>query len=120
MKKPNKKSIKIAISSSSDNIEGSIDSRFGRCSFFLIITLEDGKITDVKAIENNQRNMQGQVGIVIAQMLAKEDIDTVITENIGPRALDVLSQFQISVFKGEGTIKDSIKCFKDNKLEQIG
>jgi len=118
MKKKSVNNIKIAISSTSNSIEGDVDSRFGRCPFFLIVTLEKEELK-FQAIENMKKDMQGGVGIAIAQMLANENIDIVITKNIGPRALDVLKQFQIDVYQYEGSIREAIKNFKEKKLKLI-
>ena len=116
-KKLNEK--KIAISALSDNLEGEVDSRFGRCPYFLLIILKNGEISLFKAVKNTHKNMQGGTGIAVAEMIANQNIDAVITGNIGPRALDVLNQFQISVFKFDGSIKDAIKHFIEKKLNQM-
>lgn len=108
----NSKNIKIAISSLSESIEGEIDERFGRCSFFLIVTLEDGQIKNIEVLNNTKSQMRGGSGISVAQMLAENDVDVIITENIGPRALDVLKQFQIEIFYAKGSIKEAIEAFK--------
>ena len=116
-KKSNEK--KIAISTLSDNIEGDVDSRFGRCPYFLLITLKNGAMSHVKSIENTHKDMQGGVGTAVAEMIANQDVDVVITENMGPRALEILNQFQISVFKFNGSIKDAIKHFIEKTITQI-
>jgi len=110
---------KIAISASSDIIEGDVDSRFGRCSHFLLITLKNGEMSHFKVIENINKDTQGGAGIAVAEMIAKHNVDSVITGNIGPRALDVLNQFKIDAFKFSGSIKDSLKHFVEKKLNQI-
>jgi predicted DNA-binding protein (UPF0251 family)/predicted Fe-Mo cluster-binding NifX family protein len=104
---------KIAISSLSESIEGEIDERFGRCSFFLIVSLEDGQIKNIEVLNNNAKSqMRGGSGVAVAQMLAENDVNVIITENIGPRALDVLKQFQIEIFYAKGSIKEAIEAFK--------
>ncbi len=117
--KEKKSGEKIAISTFSDNLEGDIDSRFGRCSYFLLIKLENEKMSLLEAIKNIHKDMQGGAGISVAEMIASQNIGTVITGNIGPRALEVLNQFHINVFKFNGTIKESMKNFVEKKLTQI-
>lgn len=44
--------IKIAISSTGQDINNQIDLRFGRCPFYLIVDIENNEIKDTKAVEN--------------------------------------------------------------------
>jgi len=52
-------------------------------------------------------------------MIAEKNADAVITKNIGPRAADVLKQFSIEIYSGEGTIEKVLRDFINNKLEKI-
>ncbi len=110
---------KVAISALSGKLEGDIDSRFGRCPFFLLVTIKNGEISNIESIENIHKDMQGGVGTAVAEMVANQEIDAVITGNIGPRALDVLNQFQIAVFKFSGSVNDAIQNFIEKKLIQM-
>ncbi len=109
----------LAISSSSENLQGNIDNRFGRCPYFLLVFIEDRKIVSFKALKNMQKDIRGGAGIASAQTLANQNVDAIISDNIGPRALDVLKQFQISVFQAKGDIKLAIDHFLNEKLQQI-
>jgi len=51
--------------------------------------------------------------------MAEKNINAVITGNVGPRALDVLNQFDIEIYTGEGTVEVSLEAFMDKKLEKI-
>lgn len=114
-----KNKLTVAVSASSENLEGNIDSRFGRCPYFLLVFIEDKKTTSFKAVKNMQADIRGGAGIASAQTLANRNVDAVISDNIGPRALDVLSQFQIPVYRASGDIKTAVNRFLDNSLEQI-
>ena len=116
MDEKGKKYSKIAISTSSKDIEGEIDARFGRCDFFLIVILDGKKIDKVETIENIHNQVKGGAGIAVAQMLANSGVDAIITENVGPRALEILNQFQIKVFKAQGPVKKAIQDFIDKNL----
>ncbi|MBR9691230.1 hypothetical protein GOV06_00415, partial [Candidatus Woesearchaeota archaeon] len=61
-----KKSIKIAISAAENDLESDVDSRFGRCPYFLIVEIEDKKMKHVKAIENTAAAQAGGAGISAA------------------------------------------------------
>jgi predicted Fe-Mo cluster-binding NifX family protein len=54
-----------------------------------------------------------------AQLLAEKNIDAVIAKSVGPRALDVLKQFNIEVCNGEGAVKDVLQKFIDKKIKKI-
>ena len=119
MKETKTDNIKIAISASSGNLEENIDSRFGRCQTFLVFSLNDGNVSQLESIVNLKKDMQGGAGISVAEMLANQKIDVIITGNVGPRALDILNQFSIDVYQFNGSVNDAIKNFIDKKLVQI-
>lgn len=111
--------MKIAISSKGKELENEIDERFGRCQYFIIAEIEDKKIKSFEAIENTAHNQQGGAGMAAAEQVANKEVTAVITTNVGPRAMDVLKQFNIKVYKANGKIDEAIKQFIENKLEEI-
>ncbi len=111
--------MKIAISSTGNNLESEVDARFGRCSYFLIVEIEDNKIKDFKAIENTAKAQMGGAGITAGEMVANQKVDAVITTNTGPRAFSVFEQLGIKVYRGEGKVKEVIQEFLDGKLEEL-
>ena len=111
--------MKIAISTTGKTLDSEIDARFGRCPYFLIVEIENKKIKNSKAIENTAAEQMGGAGITSAQLVANENVEAVITTNLGPRAFDVFSQFGIKVYQGQGKIKDAVKQFIEGKLTEI-
>ena len=111
--------MKIAISSKEQNLNGEVDSVFGRCPYFLIVEIEDKKIQGFETMENTSAKQMGGAGISAAQLVAEKNVDAVITENIGPRALDVLGQFNIKIYNGSGLVNEVLQKFIDEKLEII-
>ena len=113
--------MKIAISSTGKTLGSEIDARFGRCSYFLIVEIdkENKKIKDFKAIENTAKAQMGGAGITAGEIVAKQEIDAIITVNLGPRAFSVFEQFGIKIYQGEGKIKEVIQEFLDGKLKEI-
>jgi len=118
-KQEEKKTIKIAVSSTGEDIESDVDMRFGRCPYFLIVEIEDKEIKDVEAIENTAAMQAGGAGITAAQIVADKRVSAVITMNAGPRAFDVFNQLGIKVYLGEGKIKDVVQKFIDGELEEV-
>ncbi len=111
--------MKIAISSTDKNIESNVSDVFGRCPYFIIAEVEDQKIGKTEAIENKNTEQMSGAGISTAQLIAEKDVKAVITGNVGPRALDVLNQFNIEIYSGEGIIKEVLQKFIDGKLEKM-
>jgi len=111
--------MKIAISSKGKTLESSIDPQFGRCAFFIIAEIEGKKVKKIEASENTSANQAGGAGILAAQKVAEQGARIVITGNVGPRAMDVLKQFKIEAFQGEGKIKKVTEDFLENKLKKI-
>ena len=111
--------MKIAISSTGNNLESEVDARFGRCSYFLIVKIEDNKIKDFKAIENTGKDQMGGAGITAGEIVAKQKVDAIITVNLGPRAFSVFEQFKIKIYQGEGKIKEVVQDFLNKKLKEL-
>lgn len=111
--------MKIAVSSIDENIESNVSAVFGRCHYFIIAEIENQEIKKFEAIKNESENQMGGAGISTAQLMAEKNVSAVITGNMGPRALDVLKQFNIEVYAGSGVIKEVLQEFLDGKLKKI-
>ncbi len=111
--------MKIAVSSIDKNIESNVSDVFGRCPYFIIAEINDKKIEKSEIIKNKNIDQMGGAGISTAQLMAEKDVNIVITGNVGPRALDVLNQFNIEIYSGEGVIKRVLQEFIDGKLKKI-
>jgi len=111
--------MKIAISSVGKNIESKVSDIFGRCPYFIIAEIENKKIGKTEAIKNESTDQMSGAGIATAQLIAEKNVRAVITGNVGPRALDVLKQFKIEIYSGEGIVKDVLQAFIEGKLKKI-
>ena len=111
--------MKIAVSSIGKNLTDNVSEVFARCPYFIIAEIENQEIKKFEAIKNESENQMGGAGISAARLMAQKNINTVITKNAGPRALDVLKQFNIGIYYGDGTIKEVLQEFIDGKLEKM-
>jgi predicted Fe-Mo cluster-binding NifX family protein len=111
--------MRIAVSSAGENIESKVSDVFGRCPYFIIAEINNDKIEKIKAIKNENTDQSRGAGVLTAQLMAEKDVKAVITGNVGPRALDILKQFSIEVYSGEGAIADVIQGFIGKKLKKI-
>ena len=110
---------RIAVSSAGKSLESKVAGVFGRCPYFIIADIENNQIVSHETMENAAANQMGGAGISAAQAVVEKNVDAVIAGNIGPRALDVLRQFNIKIYNGSGLVKDVLQKFIQDKLEKI-
>ena len=111
--------MKIALSSSGKDINSNLSEVFGRCSYFLIVEIDDKKVKGFETVENTSVNQMSGAGISAAQIVAGKNVSVVITGAIGPRGLEVFKQFNIQVYSGAGLVKEVIQKFIEGKLEKV-
>ena len=106
--------MKIAISSSGQDLAAQLDPRFGRCQYFLIIDMDS---MDFDVFENDNAALGGGAGIQSAQLIAAKGAKALITGHCGPNAIKTLSAAGIQVYVGQaGTIQDIVDKFKAGQL----
>ena len=111
--------MKIAISSTGKEMESQVDTRFGRCPYFIIVDIENKKIKGKKIIKNEAMAQRGGAGISAAEVVGNEKVSAVITVNIGPRAVGIIQQLGIKIYQAQGTVKEVIQNFIGGKLKEI-
>jgi predicted Fe-Mo cluster-binding NifX family protein len=108
--------MKVAVSSSGSTLESSVDSRFGRCPYYIIY---DTVNNSFKAVENKGSQAGGGAGIQAAQSISDMKVEALITGNVGPNAFRVLSAASIKVYSGAtGSVKDAIEKFKKGEYKE--
>ncbi len=109
--------MKICVTSTGNNLESSLDQRFGRAAVFLIV---DTDTMDIEVIDNQAATAAGGAGVTSAQTVVDKDIQALITGNVGPNAMRVLQAAGIDIFRGlNGSVKENIEAFKQDKLNKI-
>lgn len=106
----------VAVSSTGTSLESNVDSRFGRCPFFIIYNTDDDSFEHV---ENQSRQAMGGAGIQTGQMIANREVKAVITGNVGPNAFKVLEAAGMEIYSGiSGKVSDAIQKLKDGQLQE--
>ncbi|MBW1817339.1 MAG: NifB/NifX family molybdenum-iron cluster-binding protein [Deltaproteobacteria bacterium] len=106
--------MKIAVSANGNDLDASIDPRFGRCAFFLVV---DPETMTFEAYDNENIALGGGAGIQSAQFVASKGVKAVITGNCGPNAVRTLSAAGIDVVMGQsGTVAQAVEAYKRGKL----
>ncbi len=102
--------MKIAVTAEGTNLEASVDPRFGRCPFFLIVEPAD---MSFEAVPNPHADRQGGAGIQAAKLMAERGVGVVCTGHLGPNAVEALNAANIRTFTGcSGTVRQVIEQFK--------
>jgi predicted Fe-Mo cluster-binding NifX family protein len=110
------KNMKIAIGATGRGLASTIDKKFERCSFFLILDIEKNSLL---SIENKTKDRPREIGSAIGQLIANEGIDTVIASDIGPSAFDIFKQYGIRVYQAKGMVEDAVRHLKEGKLAEL-
>lgn len=105
--------MKIAIASGGKELSGNVSEIFGRCPYFIIAEIENGKIVKTEALKNESEKQSSGAGMAAARFLAENGADAVAVKTVGPRAADVLRQFDIKVYNEGGKIEDVLRKFAD-------
>jgi predicted Fe-Mo cluster-binding NifX family protein len=106
--------MKIAVTAENPSLDATIDPRFGRCPYFLIVDTEDMRF---EAVANPSLSLGGGAGIQAAQLMAEKGVRHVLTGNCGPNAYQTLSAAGIGVIVGcSGAVRNAIGEFTAGRL----
>ena len=97
-----------------------MDSRFGRCQSFTIVTLKNKDILEVKVTPNPAREEMGGAGILASQTVHNCGANEVIVGFLGPNAINSLRSLNLKVYHVSDnnlTVKDTIDLYIDGKIE---
>jgi len=94
--------MKIAVPSKGEKgLRDRVADTFSRAPTFTIVTIQDDKIRDVKVVKNKAAEMSQGAGPVAARTLKENQVDVIISGDIGPGATNILETIEIRVEKAE-------------------
>ncbi|MHA1125392.1 MAG: NifB/NifX family molybdenum-iron cluster-binding protein [Candidatus Heimdallarchaeota archaeon] len=109
--------MKVAVSTNSADLQNAmVDSRFGRCDNYLIINTEDFSFY---VLDNKARFEGHGAGTLAAQNIVNENVNALISGNVGPNAFRTLFASNVKIYIYNGSILNAIKELKENKLEEV-
>jgi predicted Fe-Mo cluster-binding NifX family protein len=109
--------MKMCVSSSSGSLDAAVDSRFGRCPYFVIV---DSETMEFKAVQNDSSSAAHGAGIQAAQTVVNLGVKVVITGNVGPNAFNVLAATGIKIVIGaSGSVKEAVEKYKNGQLQEV-
>ena len=103
-----KKDMKVAITSTGQSLESTIDQRFGRCAFFVIYDTETG---GVEILPNPNRDAEEGAGPASVQLVASKEVKKIVSGEFGVKIKSLLDSLKIQmvVYKEpEKTVKSVI------------
>lgn len=107
---------KVAITSTGQTLSSTVDGRFGRCEYFLIVDEKTGSMTPVP---NGARLLGGGAGIQAAQQLVNLGVQAIVTGDVGPNAFRVLATAGIRMFVGSsGTCENALTAYREGRLRE--
>ncbi|MBW2011165.1 MAG: NifB/NifX family molybdenum-iron cluster-binding protein [Deltaproteobacteria bacterium] len=106
--------MKLAVSSTGPGLDDAVESRFGRCAYFLII---DPDTMEFEALPNPNITQGGGAGIQSAQLMAEKNVTVVLTGNCGPNAFQTFGAAGIQVITGiSGQVRQAVEQYKSGAL----
>lgn len=109
--------MRVCVSSSGGSLDSKMDPRFGRAAYFIIA---DTDAMEPEIIENSAAASGGGAGITSGQLMVDKEVETVITGNVGPNAMNVLKAANIEIYRGvDISIRENIEKFNMGLLEKI-
>lgn len=103
--------MRIAVSSNDNKgMNSTVSEHFGRCPFFTIITAKENDVEKTEVIENPF--FQGHQPFEIPNFLKSQNIDVIMTQGMGGRAIGFFKDNDIQPVTGcRGTVKEVLDTY---------
>ncbi len=100
--------MKIAITATGNTLNSTVDPRFGRAAWFLIVETDSNTL--IEAIDNTAgKEAAHGAGISAAAQIADKGVKALLTGRVGPKALPVLEKAAITLVNGiSGVVLDAL------------
>jgi predicted Fe-Mo cluster-binding NifX family protein len=105
----------ICITAREPDLNAEVDSRFGRCPYFLLV---NPNTFEFVALENTNAEAEGGAGTQASQFVISNNVKALLTGSVGPNAFETLSTAGIEIYTGvSGTVRQAIEAYKAGKLK---
>jgi predicted Fe-Mo cluster-binding NifX family protein len=109
--------MEICITATSDQLDGKVDGRFGRCKFFILV---DPSTMNFKAVLNQATAESGGAGIKAANSVLKLNPAAIITGLIGDNAFNVIRASGVKLYTcGNVSVREAIGQYCAGTLKTI-
>lgn len=109
--------MKVAIPSNAPGgLEATISPHFGRCDVFTIVEIKDGKVVSASTIDN--RGTHFGFDKAPAEILASRGVDVILTQGMGPKAMQLFAQSGIAVYMTSAkTVEEAVRELIEDKAK---
>jgi cation diffusion facilitator family transporter len=117
-----KKRQKLFIPVDNNNgLKSKLSHHFGRANYFIFIELDEKRVKSHYFIENKYKEKKMRAGLFfIGKVILKEDVDLLITKQIGAISFHTLRDHLIDVYLAKkDTVNKNIEDFVNDKLERL-
>jgi len=110
--------MKIAVSAIEPTADSQVDSRFGRCNYYVFVDTESGAVE----AQENQATMSGSgAGIQAAQYVVEQGADAIISGHLGPNAYQVLDAAGVQLYRASGmSVQEAVDALEAGTLAEMG
>jgi predicted Fe-Mo cluster-binding NifX family protein len=110
--------MKVAVSAAEPAVGSQVDSRFGRCNYYVFVDTESD---DVEAQENRAAMSGSGAGIQAAQYVVEQGVDAIISGHLGPNAYQVLNAAGVRLYRASGmSVQEAVDALEAGTLAEMG
>ena len=110
--------MQIAVSATDSTMDSQVDTRFGRCNYYVFVDTESG---DVEVQENEAAMSGSGAGIQAAQFVVEQGADVVISGHLGPNAYQVLNAGDLKLYQASGmSVQEAVDALEAGTLTEMG
>ena len=109
--------MKIAITATGMDMSSSVDPRFGRARYFIVVDTD----TNEAAAHDNTQNLNAAqgAGIQAGETAARLGVAAVVTGNVGPKAFRTLNAAGVKVYLcSQVSVTEAVRMFKAGELKE--
>lgn len=107
--------MKIAITSTGDNLDSPMDQRFGRCAWFVIY---DDETKGVEILPNPNKDALDGAGPAAVQLVASRKVSKIVSGEFGIKIKSLLDSMKIQMIvlkDQEKTVREIIEMIENQK-----
>jgi len=108
--------MKIAVTAENNNgLESTIAQHFGHAPYFMLVDVENGKITSTQGVANPfaEHHQPGQ----IPGFIKEQNADVILSGGMGGRAIQFFEQYGIKTATGaNGTVRQSLENYLGDNM----
>ncbi len=109
--------MKVAVAASTPELDASIDPRFGRCAWFVVVDTDTMRF---EALKNPGALAGTGSGVAASQLIADAGAEAVVAGSLGPNAIGALKAGGLKMFTaGGGTVKEAAIATAKGELEAM-